>query len=157
MIKAREEIEYTADGDAYIPIERWGKDHWSTLGYLETRVVDHGGKIVNRNMRCHPRLHRELVGIGFGSEIQDGSAYPTRLKEGVVEKHDDWSCLEDMVAAGLIRAYFWQETDEIFGGSRARVEFTEWGLIVAGQLRTHKASNGTFATFEPVVLVEAAS
>jgi len=24
-----------------INISRWGKDHWSTLAYLETRVVDY--------------------------------------------------------------------------------------------------------------------
>lgn len=146
------EFEYKAEGDGYIPIERWGKDHWSTLGYLETRAVDHKGKIINRNMRCHPRLHREFIGISFGPEIQDGSAYPTRLKDGVAENHDDWSCVEDMVAAGLIRAYFRVVSDAAFGGSEARIVFTELGLKYAAELRTHKARGGAFGTFSPALI-----
>jgi hypothetical protein len=26
-----------------VPIELWGKDHWTTLAYIETRCVDYDG------------------------------------------------------------------------------------------------------------------
>ena len=137
--------EYKPEGE-YISIDRWGKDHWSTLAYLETCAVDNRGLIDNRRMRTHPRLHRELVGITFG-EIQDGSQYPTRLREGELEKHDDWSCLEDMVANKLCRAFFREKYDRPFGGNESRVEFTELGLKVAAELRAYKASGGKFSDF----------
>ena len=147
-----QEQEYLAEGDDYIPIERWGRDHWNTLAYLETRAVDHGGKIRNANMRTNARLHRHFVGTEFGNVVQDGSAYPTRIKEGVIQKHDDWSCLEDMIAAGLVRSWFWvARHGKMFGDCDARVEFTERGLQVAAELRAHKANGGAFGNFNPTL------
>jgi hypothetical protein len=144
---------YEPDGEDYVPVERFGKDHWSTFAYLETRAVDAGGVIDNRKMRCHLRLHRTFAAnppnASVGSPI-DGSAYPTRLKDGELPNHDDWSCLEDMAAAGLLVAEFrtahhgWP-----VGGGEARIRLTPAGLEMAAKLRAHKAAGGTFAAFEP--------
>lgn len=140
--------------ESYVHFSRWGKDHWSTLAYVECRAVDDGGVLDNRRMRTNPRLHRTLVGVTFG-QMQDGSAYPTRLKDGEIEPHDDWSCLEDMAAYGLLNMYVRTTNDrEVFGCDQAKVELTEVGQIVAAELREHKASGGNFAGFEyPQMLV----
>lgn len=141
-------IPYEPEGNDYIPVERWGKDHWSTFAYLETRAVDQKGVIDNRRMRCNLRLHREFAfNVGFGAI--DGSAYPTRLRDGQAEPHDDWSCLEDMVAAGLVHAEFHRSASKAFGGGEARVTLTPEGLQVAAALRAHKANGGSFGDFAP--------
>lgn len=134
------------DQENYIPIEQWGADHWSTFAYLETCIVDGSGIIDNRKMRCNPRLHREFANIGRG-ELHDGSRYPTRLKDDEIENHDDWSCLEDMVAAELIEAQWRRVNREIIGGGMAKVELTAKGWAVASQLREHKGRGGKFSKF----------
>ena len=148
--KAREETwwPYEPDGDDYISMERWGHDHWSVLGYLETRIVDNHGVIRNQQMRCTTRLHRAFA------HAVDGAAHPTRLREGVVENHDDWSCLEDMVAAGLVVAEFRQMNNVFFGSSEARVRFTPLGQQIALQLRAHKQDGGDWRDFVPGVSVQ---
>ena len=68
-----------------IPEKEWGRDHDSTLLYLETRVVDHRGKLDMRHMR------------------KDGNKHPTRLAEGVsLVGHTDLNCVDDFEAAGLL-------------------------------------------------------
>lgn len=137
--------EYLPDGNDYVPIEKWGKDHWSTLAYLECRTVDQHGIVNNKNMRCNPRIHREFMN---SARQHSGKKYPTILKSGEkLEQHDDWSCVEDMVAAGLIRAYF--DTDHCtFGGGKAKVELTADGHAYTNALRRHKSNGGTWADFD---------
>lgn len=137
----------------YVHFSRWGKDHWSTLAYVECVAVDDGGVIDNRRMRTNPRLHRTLVGVTFG-EMQDGSRYPTILKDGEMNKHDDWSCLEDMAAFGLLDMYCRTvKHGEVFGCDEAKIELTELGQLVAAELREHKARGGVFGNFEyPAIL-----
>lgn len=145
-------IAYEAEGEDYVPMEKWGKDHWSTLAYLETVVVDHRGRIDNRKMRTDPRLHREFYSQPPGMSISE-SGYPTRLKDGEkLEDHDDWSCLEDMVKKGLVRAWFCEKkSDSFFDKSFARVELTEFGWRVAHSLRRHRASGKKYAEFAKVM------
>jgi hypothetical protein len=146
-------IAYEPEGEDYVPVKRWGKDHWSTFAYLETRAVDADGLIDNRKMRCNLRLHRPFAantpGASVGSPV-DGSRYPTRLKDGELPNHDDWSCLEDMVAAGLITAEFREKHGPAFGSGEARIRLTDEGRIVAAKLRGHKAAGGSFASFGPL-------
>jgi hypothetical protein len=146
-------IKYEAEGDDYVPMEQWGHDHWSTLAYLETCAVDDRGIISNAHMRCNSRLHRAFVYItGLGTVIE-GAQYPTRLKDNkALENHDDWSCLEDMVKAGLLTAEYQVRYSRIFGNSVARVHLTPLGIDLAAQLRTHKASGASFTTFVPKLL-----
>lgn len=151
-------IEYEIwDASAYIPMQDWGKDHWSTLAYLETRAVESGGIIENKRMRCNSRLHREFVHVDqigdtrFVPPFSDGSKYPTIARNGQIQNHDDWSCLEDIAAAGLIKAsYRVVERNEMFGNSQAKVEFTDLGYKIAGMLREHKARGGNFKDFQPL-------
>ena len=141
-------IEYETDRNDYVPITDWGQDHWSTLAYLETRAVDGTGKIDNSKMRCAARLHREFMNVGPFGTIHDGAKYPTRLADGTqLKKHDDWSCLEDMVAAGLTKVFCRRRYTRRYGHSEARVVFTDTGLVVAAALRKHKARGGVFRDF----------
>jgi len=117
-----------------IPIYDWGRDHWSTFGYIEIRIVDFKGIPDNHHMRCDPKLHPLLAHEG-----SSGRTYPTRLREGEVPNHDDWSCLEDAEAVGLLINT---------GTSLNRVyKLTDEGHHVAAALRRHKANGGSFATF----------
>jgi len=147
LVKAlRLGMEKYESGDAasYIPMQQWGKDHWSTFAYLETRVVDYKGVVDNRRMRCNPRLHRAFAhSASFGSK-----EYPTRLSGGVEEhNHDDWSCVEDMAAAGMIVLEWDSAPSEPFGRGKAKVSLTPLGQDIASLLREHKGKGGTFGNF----------
>lgn len=166
-----------------IPMERFGKDHWSTFAYVETRAVDHKGTIEHDHMRCdadrHPLLAlagRRTAVVGFGPT--GTTKYPTRVRGGEVADHDDYDCLDDLVAAGLLTVTMPPVVDGAFRTAHGRVirdedgqpvepgfvtglmeqrhlmahatwALTETGRVVAGALRAHKASGGGFATFEP--------
>lgn len=82
----RMEVEVTmVDSDSRnIPVEQWGKDHWSMLIYVETRAVDHDGWLDVKHLRTN------------------GARYPTRLRYDEIEDHSDLDCLEDLAAAGYI-------------------------------------------------------
>jgi hypothetical protein len=82
-----------------VSVVHFGRDHYSTLLYVEARVVDHRGRPNIRNMRCdakrHPQFNHLPPGVGGES--------PTRLANGdLLSDHDDWDCVQDMVAAGWI-------------------------------------------------------
>ena len=109
-----------------IPIEQFGRDHWSTLLYVESCIVDHSGKINDRKMRT----------FVYGAKIN----YSTILKDGTeVEGHDDWNCISDMVVADLIESYHDDEP----------IMLTDWGWHVAGELRRKRAAKAGDKNFDP--------
>ena len=68
-----------------IPEDLWGRDHISTLLYVETRCVDQRGKLCLEHLR------------------KDGYKYSTRLANGVhLVGHTDLNCIDDFETAGLI-------------------------------------------------------
>lgn len=120
---------------AIIPLSRWGKDHWSTLLYLETVVVDHDGRPKREKMRCDAEVHPVYAHIATGK-------YPTRLNDGVeLAAHDDWNCVDDMEAAGLLT----------LGGTglNPKVSLTEFGWQTVHRLRRHVADGGKSGEFRP--------
>ena len=120
-------------------IATFGRDHWSTFAYVETRCVDYEGVPDRRHLRCIHGRHP-----GQKHEGGDASQYPTRLKNNVdINNHDDWDCIDDLVREGLL---------ESRGTSLyPRFELTPLGREVASQLREHKANRFSFDTFEPRV------
>lgn len=123
--------------DTLVSIEHFGRDHWSTFAYIETRCVDHGGVPDRRRMRTDRDRHPAYV-APYTPEFSQ--KYPTRLKSGEKTNHDDWDCAEDLEAAGLI---------EIKGaGLHPVYKMTDRGNEVAGRLRSHKTKGGSIATFE---------
>lgn len=126
-----------------IPIDLFGKDHWSTFAYIETRCVDHKGEPDKNHMRTDPDLHP-----GLGGETQSRlmvygkKKYPTRLNDGTeIHDHDDWNCIKDLETAGLLK---WDGT-----GLFPVFVLTDKGKTVAGRLRAYKAGGGGFHTFKP--------
>lgn len=114
----------------------WGKDHWSTLAYLETRWVDHTGTINPSHMRCNPARHPE-----HAHEGSRGGLYPTRLKGGsTIEGHDDWDCVGDFATVGLLVL--------VGTPTEPRIQFTGLGNKVSAALRVHKGHGGSFGNFE---------
>lgn len=121
-----------------VPMSRWGKDHWTTFAYVETRWVDHRGMIDHDHMRCdrsrHPMFYAaKRRTAAFGTDA-DGARYATRLKTGtpgpdgrwgVVDLfgHDDYNCLDDAIREGLIAVTMPVAADETY--------FTDaWGKVV---------------------------
>jgi hypothetical protein len=96
-----------------VPMELWGKDHRTTMLYLESRAVDYGGRIDPRMMRT-------------------GHDFPTRLFNGdQLTGHDDWDCLNDAIAEGLL----------VEGLGTVGVKLTDKGWEYAGNVRRLKAES----------------
>ena len=128
----------------HVPREQWGRDHESTMIFVESVVVDYGGALRSpdyERMRCNPDVHP-----GFATGRQEGSwrdaeergeepslRYGTRLKghtsatPHVKVNHDDWSCIEDFEREGLI--------ENLGTGIRPLWKLTEEGWEYAHGLR----------------------
>lgn len=89
---------------------RFGRDHWSTLAYIETRTVDNKGLINHDGMRCDPQRHPIMMqakGRALLAGLRaSGAGYPTILAGGdALHDHDDYDCLDDLIAAGLLEVH----------------------------------------------------
>lgn len=124
---------------SHIPMDRWGKDHWSLLAYIETVCVDRHGMIDIQRMRCDVDRHPQYK-LATGIPLSD-KKYPTLLKEGRLPDHDDWDCLDDLEAAGLV--------ESVGLTMQPRYTMTERGHRIAGMLRTYKANGGVYNEFTP--------
>ena len=130
-----------------VSVAFWGKDHWSTFAYVETVCVDSKGVPSRDRMRCNPLIHQDKMGKHQNRDLSVHNGeykYPTRLKGNLMLiNHDDWSCMEDCEAIGLV---------DIMGtGINPVFKMTPLGFDVSHQLRTHKASGGQFGDFEPKI------
>ena len=143
-----------------VAIEKFGRDHWSLLAYIETICVDaldQWGQIdrnkLRVNIQTHPLLagHRQAMAIHALEKPPYGYKYGTRLKghteekPNVIKEHDDWDCLEDLDKAGLV---------EFLTLTSGGVRMTDNGLVIAAHLRAHKARGGQYATFDLEQILE---
>lgn len=155
--------------DTIVPMDLWSQDHWSTLAYLETVMVEHEGRFQVgwdprlRQNRRHFRVMWEQCPTPLrtkaDSTMDSGpirgvvmeSGHATRLADGSrVDKHDDWACVQDMAEAGLFAAD---------GATPLAMEDVEPGVVLwlsergaalCDALRAHKRTpGGRFATFRP--------
>lgn len=126
-----------------IPIELWGKDHWSVLAYVEARCVnttDGIGKPDPRNIQTNHHRHP------FMGNLTDGSQYSIRLKGGKTlpgPDYDEWDVLDDLEHFGLI--------ENVGSGINRAYRMQPLGNDLVGQLRTYKTQGGDYADFCPVV------
>lgn len=128
------------------PIDRWGKDHWSTYAYAHHRAVNHDGVLDARQLRPRSEYPTRLKGYNSRGECGPGSFDPPNE----IADHGDLDCLVDAQAAGLLtveRAGKHPRSGRVILGHV--VTFTERGNVVAGKLAAHKADGGNFATFDP--------
>lgn len=125
-----------------IPMERFGKDHWSLLAYIETCCVEGENGIGSINfyrMRCNIEQHPSLVG-SYPTTRSWKREYGTVLRDGsIIDWHDDIHCLDDLERAGLI---------EIVSLANGLVKLTERGNKICSLLRTHKANGKKWVDFE---------
>lgn len=135
-----------------VPMKDFGKDHWSTFAYLETRIVDYKGVPDREHMRCDAKLHPGLA--GRAAYACGDKEYPTKLKGYFLGKgqtdasqlkhnHDDWSCADDLESA-LLLVNCGTGVNPVF-------KLTSLGDKVATQLREHKRNGGNFYEFVPVL------
>ena len=113
---------------AAIPKEKWGRDHFSVLAYIETRCVDANGRPSPPCMRT-------------------GNEYPTRLRDGELHNHDDWACANDLEDEDLL----------INKGTGACPVYrmTNKGMAACSLYRTWKAGGGYWAAFPYDEVLEA--
>jgi hypothetical protein len=135
------------DSKLVITVDKFGKDHWSTFGYLAHCAIDGiGGRLDIRKMRCDPNRHPLLAHEGASY----GGPYPTRLKGGdVLHDHDDWDCADDLAAIGLL--------ENVGTSMNPLIKLTALGHEVWKQLGAYKQEGGNFTTFTPALGADAAS
>lgn len=146
MTQLAEQKQYSAD--EYVPAALWGKDHWSTLAYVESVATDCSGFQVGvdgrmRSNRRHFRVMHEcpkprragrsMVGAALASDAG------TRLNDGqVIAGHDDWCCLQDMAQEGLFNV----NASGIQPGFI--LHLSAKGQAWCAALRAHKQAGGMF-------------
>lgn len=123
-----------------IPMNKWGRDHWSTLAFVATVMADRGQFVMTgdarmrsnrKNFQAMPSTNGIVMRKEHGSRLSDGSS---------VEDHDDWCCIQDFAAEGLLTV------EEIDVGERFR--FSNKGQALVTSLLTHKMKGGTFSNYK---------
>lgn len=83
--------------------DRFGKDHFSTLLYLESRAVDARGVPDRAHMRTDRARHPTTNKAGRDPHLGQTVKHPTILAGGEkLDDHDDWDCADDLAAAGYV-------------------------------------------------------
>lgn len=123
-----------------VPPSHWGKDHYSTLAYVETRCVDSTDGIgipkhvqIQTNHNRHPGMKNHV----------DGSEYGIRLKDGIElpgPDYDEWDCIQDFERYGLL--------ENIGTGTNPAYRMLPLGNELCGKLRAHKTQGGNWGDFE---------
>lgn len=122
-----------------IPMAKWGKDHWSMLGYIETLCVDSTrGGVGEIDFRLVRRKGGPDWKSSYGTRLW--GFFQSRDPKLLLRNHDDMDCLYDIESAGFV---------EVLSVANGFVKMTAAGSAMASLLREHKASGGMFATFRP--------
>lgn len=144
--------------DAYIPMSVWSKDHWTTLAYIESVMVDVGSFQVGADprMKSNRRHYRVMLeecprpkraNPSHAGLLVMRPEHSTRIKVAglpqTVDNHDDWMCVQDMAHAGL----FTVGPEGIEPGEE--LHFSDLGKQLSSRLRQHKMEGGQFAAFNP--------
>lgn len=130
------------DNCQQVRVESFGRDHWSVLAYIETRIVDNEGVPDFNHMRTSATRHPMFLGSGQRLLVANGgyAEYPTTLKGGeLLPNHDDWDCAEDLESAGFIK--------NCGTGLNPQFMLTKIGKAIVSKLRQHKGDGGTFSSF----------
>src|SRR5208337_4015400 len=115
-----------------ISVGDFGRDHWSTLAYIECINVDGSGTPALERMRCNPNRHPGLAEGRRGPRTEWQTSWSSHTKAGIlITGHDDFDCVNDLEKAGLITVHG--------TGISPVYHLTTDGWRVVGILRQHKA------------------
>lgn len=127
----------------YVPADKWGKDHWSTLAYAGSCVTEREGFMSGPSLRCKDTR----VGIQREYGQSWNPQHGTRLngffqnqndKTLMLPDHDDIDCLEDMESEEMVLL---GTTVSMF------VQLTDKGREFEEALRRFKQDGGNFCDF----------
>ncbi|MCA3266954.1 MAG: hypothetical protein ING19_12900 [Azospirillum sp.] len=141
----------------YVPPEAWGKDHFSTLAYAETVMVEFGFFEVGND--CRMRQNRRHTRVLAGSKPKRAAGpkinvamdpkYGSILKDGTyIPSHDDWNCIQDLAAGGILKAKGKKadQGPEIVE-PKTKLILTDLGARLVNDIRRHKRENGSFGHY----------
>lgn len=143
------------DADHMVRAEFWSKDHWSVLAYVETVCVACGGFEVGLDgrMRTNTQNHRVMLkqkpyplrpGQKIPSVIMDAK-HGTHLNNGqIIEDHDDWACIQDLIPLGVFTV---SVTHALLIGETLKL--SKKGQALVADICRHKAQGGQFSTYTP--------
>ncbi len=119
-----------------IPIDEFGRDHYSLLLYVESVCVDCKGVPDLRRVRCNEKTRPYMVdGHRKWDELN-----ATRLRGDKRQpKHDDWDCFNDMAGVGWM--------SNIGTGLAPKWHLTEVGWCMAHLVRRWKATGNQVKDF----------
>ena len=128
-----------------ITAELFGEDHWSLFAYVQGCCEGNVGRVEPEFMRCSWANRTRLGALGSESS-EWGPVCGTRLKgyhkqqtpDLYLAGHDDWDCLADFEAAGLL---------EVVCYATGLVHLTPKGLRAGAALRDHQARGGSASNF----------
>ena|SRR3990167_7037325 len=120
-----------------ITIEQFGKDHWSLLAYIQTRIMDYRGSLDPYHLRDKKR---EGWTPGYGTRLFGyWNKDETTNKDLLILNHDDYDCLDDLEKAGLVK--------NINTGLFPICELTLNGIEILSLLSLHKQKGKNFFEF----------
>lgn len=133
-----------------VPPSGFGPDHWGTLLYLESVVVDCQGFQVGLDPRMKSTAAHlaELAACPHPRRAATTRALPVPMRPdhasrrpdgSLFQGHDDWDCLRDFAAAGLLDA------PVLAVGQVLRL--SPAGCDLAASVRRFKAEGGQLAAF----------
>ena len=97
----RRRAEREAARPQVVTPDMFGRDHETTLLYIETCCVDHAGIVKKEHLRCDGARH-PLRQSRYARDLPKHTA-STRLADGsLLSEHDDWDCIDDMIACGWL-------------------------------------------------------
>lgn len=134
--------EHTVDD--YVPVEKWGRDHWSMLAYFRSIEVDRGQFLVVADPRMRlGRRHYRVLGAAEPCLPMDPKCGSRLNDDTYIPRHDDVHCLGDFANAGLLAS---SGNLEVEPGDA--LHLSEKGIQLVEALQQHKASGRSFSNFK---------
>lgn len=120
----------------------FGKDHWSLLGYIEGRCVDHSGRLDNAQMRDKRKTgwDKDAHGTILFGYWTEGKGGLVRHPDRRLSDHDDYDCLADLEAGGFCR--------NMGKTMQPTMTMTDLGYQTLTAVKKHKEKGGTFSNFK---------
>ncbi len=115
---------------------QFSKDHFSTILFLETQIVDRSFPIDIRRLRVNEKKRIFNNGNPFGWKDE----YSTKLKDGTtISGHDDIDVIDDLEDEGYIKN----------NGTHINIypKLTDKGWKPCQAIRKHKANGGNYKDF----------